>query len=80
MLLCDFTRQSLMTEVYMSSRRSVKRHWHFEHCLQSLCHVVFHTVKSHKDRVVIVSHELICMIHGLVITIHLEDELDSGGS
>jgi hypothetical protein len=32
-------------------------------------------VKSHKDHVVIVSHDLICMIHGLVLTSHLEDEL-----
>ena len=28
--------------------------WCFEHYLQSLCHGVLHTVKSHKDRVVIV--------------------------
>jgi len=34
-------------------------------------------VKSHKDRVVIVPQDLICMIHGLVVTTHLEDELVS---
>jgi hypothetical protein len=31
--------------------------------------------KSHKDRVVIVPHDLICMIHGLVLTSNLQDEL-----
>ncbi len=33
-------------------------------------------MKSHKDRVVIVPHELISRIHRLVLTTHLEDELD----
>jgi hypothetical protein len=32
-------------------------------------------VKSHKDRVVIVPYEHICMIHGLILPDHLEDEL-----
>ena len=31
--------------------------------------------KSHKDGVVIVPHDLICMIHGLVLTSHLQVEL-----
>ena len=49
-----------------------------EHYVQSLCHTVLHAVrKSHKDRVVIVPHDLICMIHGLVLTTHFEYELVS---
>jgi hypothetical protein len=36
--------------------------------------------KSHKDRAVIVPHELICRIHGLVVTTRLEDELVSCGN
>ena len=34
--------------------------------------------KSHKDLAVIDTHDLICMIHGLVLTTHLEDELSCG--
>ncbi len=29
----------LLTQVYMTSRISVQRHWRFEHYLQSLCHL-----------------------------------------
>jgi hypothetical protein len=41
----------------------------------SFCGTVVYFGKSHKDRVVIVPHELICMIPGLVLPTHLEHEL-----
>jgi hypothetical protein len=39
---------------------------------ESVCHDVL--LDFTEDRVVIVPHELISMIHGLVFTTHLEDE------
>ncbi len=65
----------LRTQVHMSSRSSVQNHWHFEHYVQSLCLPALDDVKSHKDRAVIVPHDLISMIHRLVLTTHLEDEV-----
>ena len=62
MLSCDFLEL-------------MPRHWRFEHYLQkfvSCC--AEYCVKSHKDRVVIVSHDLISIIYRLVLTTHLEDE------
>ncbi len=45
----------------------VHNQWSFQHCFQSLClPVPEYCVTSHKDRVVIVPHDLIGMIHGLV--------------
>ena len=53
--------------------RSIHNRWPFEHFFQSLCLPVTEwCVKSHEDRVMM---DLICMIHGLFLTSHLQDEL-----
>jgi hypothetical protein len=60
----------------MTIRRSVHNQCPFEHCFQSsYLPVAECCVKSHKDREVIVPHNLICMTHGLVLTSHLQDKL-----
>ena len=41
------TVEVFRTKKPMSSRRSVQNHWHFEHYLQGLCHVLVDTVRNH---------------------------------
>ena len=43
---CDFSGESCANVIHMSSRISVQSHRHFEHYLQSLCHVVLYGVRN----------------------------------
>jgi hypothetical protein len=71
-----FWSKFVRTLLYMSSPMSVHNHWPFDHYFQSLCVLVLYALRHHiKIRVVIVPHEHVCMIDGLVLTAHLENEL-----
>jgi hypothetical protein len=68
--LVIFLVKVLRTQVHRSSLNSVQNHFHH-------CKLTFWTLFGKFLSLVIVPHEFICMIHGLVVTTYLEDEFVS---